>query len=58
MVFMQRIGKEVVAMRPYMIHPDVLIWMEESVGNTLRAYFELFVRVCACDSVCVCRSKD
>merc|ERR1712166_1633253 len=30
------IGKEVVAMRPYMIHPDVLIWMEESIQGLME----------------------
>jgi len=32
------IGKEVVAMRPYMIHPDVLIWMEESIQGLMEGW--------------------
>jgi putative membrane protein len=32
------IGQEVVTMRPYMIHPDVLIWMEESIQSLMEGW--------------------
>jgi len=32
------VGREVVKMRPFMIHPDVLIWMEESIQGLMEGW--------------------